>query len=83
MNGVTFTTAKKFTKRSTSHEKRMRQTLIRESIVFDDEDAHGLNMPHNDALLIALQIFGTDVRRVLIDPRTSTNIVQLRVIEEM
>lgn len=63
---MTFATAKKFTKMSISHEKRIRQMLIGESITFDDEDAVGLTMPHNDALVITLLIFDTNVRRLLI-----------------
>lgn len=75
VNGVTFTAAKKFTKMSNSYEKRTRQTLTRESMVFDDEDVDGLNMPHNDAVVITLRNFETEVRKILIDPGSLTNIV--------
>lgn len=40
---VTFTTINKFTKMSIFDEKRMRQTLPRESIIFDDKDVDGVH----------------------------------------
>lgn len=48
-----------------------------------DENVDGLTMPHKVTLVITLRIFDTDVRRVLIDPGSSTNIIQSRVVEEM
>ncbi|XP_070054579.1 uncharacterized protein [Nicotiana tomentosiformis] len=66
-----------------SHEKRTQQMLTGESIRFGDEDADRLTISHNDALVITLRIFDTDMRRVLIDPGSSANIIQSRVVEEM
>lgn len=40
-------------------------------------------MPHNGALLITLRVLETDVKRVLIDPSSSTNIIQLQVVKEI
>nr|XP_016512513.1 PREDICTED: uncharacterized protein LOC107829583 [Nicotiana tabacum] len=41
VNGVTYTAAKKTTKFTVTHEKRVRQTLEEDSITFDDVDADG------------------------------------------
>lgn len=57
--------------------------LSRKSITFDDDDADSLTIPHNDALVTTLCMLDIDVRRVLFDPGSSANIIQLWVIEEM
>ncbi|XP_070040885.1 uncharacterized protein [Nicotiana tomentosiformis] len=66
-----------------THRKRLRQVLDGDSITFDDEDAYSLVIPHNDALLISLLVHDTNVKRVLIDPGSSVNIILLRVVNEM
>lgn len=48
-----------------------------ESITFDNEDIDGLILPHNDASVIILRILGTDAKRVLTDPDSSVNNIQL------
>ncbi|XP_009598220.2 uncharacterized protein [Nicotiana tomentosiformis] len=62
VNGVTYTTAKKMTKFTVTHRKQVRQTLEEDSITFDDIDADGLMIPHNDALVISLLIHDTNVK---------------------
>lgn len=44
--------ARKFDTISVRHEKRSRETLVGKSITFDDEDANGLIMAHNNTLVI-------------------------------
>nr|XP_009614609.1 uncharacterized protein LOC104107492 [Nicotiana tomentosiformis] len=83
VNGVTYTTARKITKFTITHGKRTRQTLEGGNITFDDADADGLMIPHNDALVISLLIPDTNVKRVLIDPGNSVNIILLRVVNEI
>ncbi|XP_070045806.1 uncharacterized protein [Nicotiana tomentosiformis] len=83
VNGVTYTAARKTTKFTITHGKRTRQTLEDNNITFDDVDADGLMIPHNDALVISLLIHDTNVKRVLIDPCSSVNIILLRVLNEM
>ncbi|XP_070005783.1 uncharacterized protein [Nicotiana sylvestris] len=46
-------------------------------------DADGVLTPHNNALVISLIIHDTNVKRVLIDPGSSVNIILLRVLREM
>ncbi|XP_070056874.1 uncharacterized protein [Nicotiana tomentosiformis] len=62
-NSVKFTTTHKL-KRSITHE---RYDELKESIIFDKSDTNGLALPHYDALVITLQIFDTDVRRIIVD----------------
>uniref|UniRef100_A0A1S4AFH9 Uncharacterized protein n=1 Tax=Nicotiana tabacum TaxID=4097 RepID=A0A1S4AFH9_TOBAC len=83
VNGVTYTTTKRTTKISVTHGKGVRQVLEGDNIIFDDEDANGLIIPHNDALVISLHINDSNVKRVLIDPSSSVNIILLRVVNEM
>ncbi|XP_075107027.1 uncharacterized protein LOC142180009 [Nicotiana tabacum] len=51
VNSVTYTTARKTTKFTITHGKRTRQTLEDGNITFDDADADGLMIPHNDTLI--------------------------------
>ncbi|XP_070031970.1 uncharacterized protein [Nicotiana tomentosiformis] len=60
-----------------------RRSESERSIIFDDEDAYGLMIPHSDALVISLLVYDTNVKRVLIDPDSSVNIILLRVVNEM
>ncbi|XP_070042472.1 uncharacterized protein [Nicotiana tomentosiformis] len=63
INGVTFSAAKK-TKVSITHSKRLRE----DNITFMDEDADGLLLPHNDTLVISLNVLNFKIKRVLVDP---------------
>ncbi|XP_070014745.1 uncharacterized protein [Nicotiana sylvestris] len=83
INGVTYTAAKKVSKISATHGKRVRRVLEEESITFDDADADGVLTPHNDAIVISLLVHDTNAKRVLIDPSSSVNIILLRVVNEM
>lgn len=83
MNVVTYTALKKLSKVPITREKRTWQTLVEEEITFSDKDADGMPMAHNDALVIILQIFYTDVRHIFVDPSSSANIIQMRVIKEI
>ncbi|XP_070047289.1 uncharacterized protein [Nicotiana tomentosiformis] len=83
VNGVTYTAAKKTSKFIVTQGKRVRQVLEEDNITFDDANANGLIIPHNDALVIYLLIHDTNVKRVLIDPGSSMNIILLRVVNEM
>ncbi|XP_070057534.1 uncharacterized protein [Nicotiana tomentosiformis] len=77
INGVTFSAAKK-TKLLITHIKRLRE----DDITFTEEDADGLLLPHNDALVISLNMLDFKIKRVLVDPGRSANIIQWRVLEK-
>nr|XP_016492437.1 PREDICTED: uncharacterized protein LOC107811956 [Nicotiana tabacum] len=83
IKGVTYTAAKKVSKVTITHRKRVRHVLEEKSITFDDADADGVLTPHNDALVISLVVHDTNVKRVLIDLGSSVNIILLRVLNEM
>ncbi|XP_059310163.1 uncharacterized protein LOC132061343 [Lycium ferocissimum] len=53
------------------------------SISFNDEDAEGIIQPHNNALVISILIFKSQVKRILIDPGSSANIIRWRVVEQL
>ena len=42
---------------------------------FSEEDKVGTFQPHDDALVVALQIGGYDVKRVLVDQGSETEIM--------
>nr|XP_009777583.1 PREDICTED: uncharacterized protein LOC104227123 [Nicotiana sylvestris] len=77
INGVTFLTTKKL-KVSITHSKR----LWEDDITFTEEDADGLLLPHNDALAISLNVLDFKIKRILVDPGSSANIIQWRVLEQ-
>ncbi|XP_070032395.1 uncharacterized protein [Nicotiana tomentosiformis] len=77
IKGITFSSATK-TKVSITHNKRLRE----DDITFTDEDADGLLLPHNDILVISLNVLNFKIKRVLVDPESSANIVQWRVLEQ-
>ncbi|XP_070010860.1 uncharacterized protein [Nicotiana sylvestris] len=83
INSIAYTAAKKVSKITVTHGKRVRQVLEEYSITFDDADADGVLTPHNDALVISLLVHNTNVKRVLIDLGSFVNIILLRVVNEM
>ncbi|XP_070028608.1 uncharacterized protein [Nicotiana sylvestris] len=60
--------AKKTSKVTVTHGKRVCQVLEEDNIMFDDSDADDVMIPHNDALVISLLVHDTNVKQVLIDP---------------
>ncbi|XP_070030761.1 uncharacterized protein [Nicotiana sylvestris] len=81
--GVTYTAAKKVLKVTVTHGKCVRHVLEEKSITFDYANADSMLTPHNDALVISLLVHDTNMKRVLIDPGSSVNIILLRVLNEM
>ncbi|XP_070039633.1 uncharacterized protein [Nicotiana tomentosiformis] len=77
INGVTFSAAKKI-KVSITHSKGLRE----DDITFTEEDAHRLLLPHNDVLVISLNVLDFKIKRVLVDLGSSDNIIQCRVLEQ-
>ncbi|XP_019252737.1 PREDICTED: uncharacterized protein LOC109231531 [Nicotiana attenuata] len=58
------------------------QEVAEDDITFMEEDSDGLLLPHNDALVISLNVLDFKIRRVLVDPESSTNIIQWGVLEQ-
>ena len=46
-------------------------------IIFTEEDARKIHHPHDDALVVTLEIAGYTTRRVLINNGSSANIIYL------
>nr|XP_009760167.1 PREDICTED: uncharacterized protein LOC104212564 [Nicotiana sylvestris] len=66
---------------SITHNKKLRE-VTEDDITFTEEDAYELLLPHNDALVISLNVLDFKIKRVLVDPESSTNIIQWRVLEQ-
>ncbi|XP_019260441.1 PREDICTED: uncharacterized protein LOC109238432 [Nicotiana attenuata] len=62
VNSLTYTAAKKTSKVTITHGKRVRQILDGDNITFDDEYADDLMIPHNDAQIISLLVHDTNVK---------------------
>ncbi|XP_075103749.1 uncharacterized protein LOC142178315 [Nicotiana tabacum] len=75
--------SRKVSKITVTHGKRVRKILEEDNITFDDADADSVLIPHNDALVISSLVHDTNVKRVLVDPGSSVNIILLRVVNEM
>ncbi|XP_060202483.1 uncharacterized protein LOC132630917 [Lycium barbarum] len=73
----------KRTKISITREKRIRNDDPDGPITFNDEDMEGIAQPHNDALVISVLVNKFRIKRVMIDPGSSANIIRWRVIEQL
>ncbi|XP_070041291.1 uncharacterized protein [Nicotiana tomentosiformis] len=80
ISGVTFSAARKI-KVSVTHSKRLRE-VTEDDITFIEEDADGFLLPHNDALVISLNVLDFKIKRVLVDPGNSANIIKWWVLEQ-
>nr|XP_016492309.1 PREDICTED: uncharacterized protein LOC107811829 [Nicotiana tabacum] len=80
INGVTFSAVKK-TKVLVTQNKRLWE-VAEDDITFTKEDADGLLLPHNSTLVISLNVLDFKIKRVLVDPGCSANIIQWRVLEQ-
>ncbi|XP_070032958.1 uncharacterized protein [Nicotiana tomentosiformis] len=69
------------TKVSVTYSKRFRE-VSEDNITFIEEDADGLLLPPNDALVISLNVLDFKIKRILVDPGSSANIIQWRVLEQ-
>ncbi|MCD7462157.1 hypothetical protein HAX54_047874 [Datura stramonium] len=53
------------------------------SISFSSKDLNGLEFSHNNALKISLNIDNFIIKRVLVDPGSLVDIINMRVLEQM
>ncbi len=59
---------------ATPAPKRLRKETTKE-ITFTDHDLEGVQLPHFDALVITMRVGNFDVKRILIDPGSSAEIM--------
>ena len=52
-------------------------------ISFSEEDTRGTHQPHDDALVVTINIVGFTTRRVMIDNGSSANILYLPAYQQM
>ena len=50
---------------------------------FNEADARGVKQPHNDPLVIMLNIEGFNTKRILVDNGSSANIVYLSAFQQL
>lgn len=79
INNIKFTITHKL-KRSITDEQYDR---LEESIIFDESDTDDLTFPHNDALIITLQILDTDVKCFMVDDGSGACIIHYRFLAQM
>ncbi|XP_059290705.1 uncharacterized protein LOC132044233 [Lycium ferocissimum] len=68
---------------SITQEKKTRDYILEGSISFNDEDAEGIIQPQNDALVISVLINKSQVKRILINPGSSANVIHWKVVEQL
>lgn len=69
---------------SIKHNLSDRDTCpVDDTITFPPKNANGVLQPYEDALILTLRITGFDVRRVLIDSGSSTNLLQILPYKKM
>ncbi|XP_070035687.1 uncharacterized protein [Nicotiana tomentosiformis] len=73
----------KHTKVSVTRKKWIRDYMPEGTVSFNDEEAEGISQPHNDALVISIFMNKVQVKRVLVDPGSSMNIIRARVVEQL
>jgi hypothetical protein len=57
--------------------------LDNQIISFSEEDARGTHQPHDDALIITMNIVGFTTRRVMVDNGSSADILYLPAYQQM
>lgn len=52
-------------------------------VIFTDEDVQGMVQPHDDALVVMMEIVGKDVFKILVDTKSSVDIIFKHVLERL
>ena len=71
---------------STSNRKtepQSKKTRVQHSIAFLCDDLKGIRIPHDDPMVISLVIAKHDVKKVLVDNRSSTDILFYDAFQKM
>jgi hypothetical protein len=62
--------------------RKMRKKDI-ETISFSDEDANGVLMPHDDALVVTMTVANHTIHKILVDNGSSAEIIYWSVVQQM
>ncbi|XP_070029630.1 uncharacterized protein [Nicotiana sylvestris] len=73
----------KRTKISITSKKQTRSYIPEDALTFGEEDIETLSQHHNDALVISFLLDKFQIKRVLVDPGSSANIIKSRVVEQL
>nr|XP_009796452.1 PREDICTED: uncharacterized protein LOC104243028 [Nicotiana sylvestris] len=73
----------KRTTNSTAIEGPIRACVAEYTLAFSEEDLETLAEPHNKALVISFLLNNIQVKRVLVDPGISTNVIRSGVVEQL
>nr|XP_016496709.1 PREDICTED: uncharacterized protein LOC107815614 [Nicotiana tabacum] len=57
--------------------------MTEDTIAFSEEDLKTLTEPHNDALVISFLLSNIRIKRVLVDPGSSANVIRSKVVEQL
>ncbi|XP_070025409.1 uncharacterized protein [Nicotiana sylvestris] len=66
-----------------TEEGPTRQCIPEDILVFSEEDLEDMMEPHNDALVISFLLNNTRIKRIFVDPGSSTNIIKSEVVEQL
>ncbi|XP_019239843.1 PREDICTED: uncharacterized protein LOC109243078 [Nicotiana attenuata] len=75
--------ASKRARTPTTKEGSARERPREEILVFSDEDLEAMMEPHNGALVISFLSNNTRIKRVLVDPGSSVNIIRSNVVGQL
>ncbi|XP_070040249.1 uncharacterized protein [Nicotiana tomentosiformis] len=73
----------KYSKIPATGEKRTRGYVPEGTLSFGIEEDEGISQPHNNALIISILLNKAQVKRVLVDLGSSTNIIRSWVVEQL
>lgn len=68
---------------SVAEPKRDRSDNLICELTFTEGDLVDIDVPHNDALVLRVNICNFDVMRVLIDPKSSSEVIYLNLYEKL
>ena len=65
------------------HPSTKYQRLENDNITFSERDASGIKQPHDDPLVIMLEIEGFNTRRMLVDNGSSADIMYITAYQQL
>jgi len=66
----------------TAHQRQINSVHINDDITFYKRNENGIKQPHDDPLVIMLEIEGFNTRRVLVDNGSSVDIMYMTAYQQ-